>query len=246
MNRSDARYGMILDRGLTFEQLDLAYHLAVADPDPRTNRRRLTISLRDLVNDQEAQGKTKKCLTRVWLNPPAAAAEMIAWARANGQTIEPRVLHMGALLATFPFVGVVAKVIGQHLQTESQIEAPRAREEVRRILGDRSSVDVGARKAYTTLCNLGLLQRVGRTLMPMNELIVVSDPLVVAWLSNAVLLTRQVESQPVSSLRSAPELLGATMVAVASTAYPLLETHANGGERVVAATRSAVGAAAIS
>ena len=75
------RYGMLLDRGLTFEQLEVARRVAVANTDPRTNRRQLTIALRDVVSDQEAEGKTKKCLTRVWLNPPSEAAEMIAWAR---------------------------------------------------------------------------------------------------------------------------------------------------------------------
>lgn len=65
MSRSPAPYGMLLDRGLTLEQLDLAYDIAVADPDPKTNRRRLTMALRDLVSEQEAEGKTKKCLTRV-------------------------------------------------------------------------------------------------------------------------------------------------------------------------------------
>src|SRR4051812_23996294 len=114
MSRSVAPYGMVLDRGLTLEQLDLAFEISRADPDPRTNRRTLTVALRDLVSDQEAEGKTKKCLTRVWLNPPPAAAPMIGWAREHLATgIDRRILHFGATLATFPFVGVVTKVVGQ-------------------------------------------------------------------------------------------------------------------------------------
>ena len=81
MSRSTAPYGMLLDRDLTLDQLNLAYDIAVDDPDPKTNRRRLTIALRDLVSGQEAEGKTKKCLTRVWLNPPPEAEVMIRWAR---------------------------------------------------------------------------------------------------------------------------------------------------------------------
>ena len=83
MSRSPAPYGMLLDRGLTLEQLDLAYDIAREDPDPKTNRKRLTMGLRDVVSEQEAEGKTKKCLTRVWLNPPPEASEMIAWARSQ-------------------------------------------------------------------------------------------------------------------------------------------------------------------
>lgn len=226
---------MVLDRGLTLEQLNLAFEIAVADPNPKTNRRALTVALRDLVSDQEAEGKTKKCLTRVWLNPPPAAVDMIGWARENlHDDVDRRILHLGALLATFPFVGVVAKVIGQHLQSESQIEPRRVREEVRRLLGDRSSVDVGARKAYTTFRNLGFLAQGGVSLQaPAGQAMPVAAR-IAGWLSHAVVLTRQVESQPQSSVRMAPELLGAAWGAASSTDYPLLEIHASGGEPVLA------------
>jgi hypothetical protein len=225
---------MLLDRGLTLEQLDLAYDIAVADPDPTTNRRRLTMALRDLVSEQEAEGKTKKCLTRVWLNPPPEAAEMIGWAR--GQTPSPSVrpvFHLGAILATFPFAGTVAKVIGQHLATEGRVEASAVRAEVRRSLGDRSSVDVAARKAYTTFRNIGILCLEGQVLTPTPDRLPGFDPLLAAWLSHAVLLTRQVESQPLTSLRGAPELLGIQLASSPSSDYPLLETHSYGGAPVL-------------
>lgn len=239
MSRSSAPYGMVLDRGLTLEQLDLAFEIAVADPDPKTNRRALTVALRDLVSDQEAEGKTKKCLTRVWLNPPPAAADMIDWARINlHDGFDRRILHFGALLATFPFVGVVAKVIGQHLQTESQIEARRVRDEIRRLLGDRSSLDVGARKAYTTLRNLHVLRQVGQSLQASDQPVIVYDPVLAAWIGDAILHTRQVESQPITSLRGAPELLGGALAAAVASTYPLLTLHANGAEPVLAARRS--------
>lgn len=206
MSRSTAPYGMLLDRGLTLEQLDLAYDIAVADPDPKTNRRRLTMALRDLVSEQEAEGKTKKCLTRVWLNPPPEAAEMIAWAREQTLPRSARpVLHFGALLATFPFVGAVARVIGQHLQTEGSVEAAVVRAEVRRALGDRSSVDVAARKTYTTLRNLGVFEQRSQLLVPTIPL-VIPDSLG-AWIAHAVLLTRRADSLQLTSLASAPELL---------------------------------------
>lgn len=234
MSRSPAPYGMLLDRGLTLEQLDLAYDIAVADPDPKTNRRRLTMALRDLVSEQEAEGKTKKCLTRVWLNPPPEATEMIDWARAQTLPRSARpVLHFGALLATFPFAGIVAKVIGQHFQTEGHVDAAAVRAEVRRTLGDRTSVEVAARKAYTTLKHLNLLRQTGQRLDPVSPTSLVFEPSLLAWLGHAVLLTRQVESQPLSSVRSAPELLGLQVPSSISRSYPLLEIHGQGGAPVV-------------
>lgn len=225
MSRSPAPYGMLLDRGLTLEQLDLAYDIAVSDPDPKTNRKRLTMGLRDLVSEQEAEGKTKKCLTRVWLNPPPEAALMIRWAR---ETTVPRssrhVLHFGALLATFPFFGAVTRVVGQHFQTEGSVEASAVRAEVRRALGDRSSVDVAARKAYTTLRNIGIIDIANRSITPSDPVHAVPDGLF-AWLAHALLLTRGADSLPASSVLSAPELLGLVGSGGSYRAYPLLESH---------------------
>lgn len=227
-------YGMLLDRGLTLEQLELARRVSILDPDLHSNRRRLTIALRDVVSDQEAEGKTKKCLTRVWLNPPPEAAEMIAWARVfDGPNLALPVLHFGAVLATFPFAGAVARVLGQHLLTDGQAEAERVRAEVRRGLGDRSSVDVSARKAYTTFRNLGIVEQTGQVFRSPADAIQVPESLV-PWLSHAVLLTRQAESLPTTSLRNAPELLGIQLPGVMIRGYPLLETHSHAAGSVLA------------
>ena len=224
MSRSTAPYGMLLDRDLTLDQLNMAYDIAVDDPDPKTNRRRLTIALRDLVSGQEAEGKTKKCLTRVWLNPPPEAEAMIRWARRYEVRPEDRpILHFGALLATFPFVGAVARSLGAHLLTEGRISAPDLRAEVRRVLGDRSSVDVGVRKAYTTLRHLGFVAQVDQELAAVDVPEV--PPGLMGWLAHAVMLTRQAESITTSSALVAPELLGMAPQWNQRT-YPLLEGHA--------------------
>lgn len=214
--------------------MELAYDIAVADPDPSTNRRRLTMALRDIVSEQEASGKSKKCLTRVWLNPPSKADRMIAWALAQDIDRDAGpVLQFGALLATFPFVGSVCRVIGQHLQTEQGVEASVARSEVRRLLGDRPSVDVAARKTYTTLLNLGLLTKHGQTLLQPDEPVRCPSALT-GWLAHALILTRQMDSVPESSVHVAPELLGLALVGSNMRSYPLLEWHsATSGEVLV-------------
>ena len=219
-------YGMLLDRGLTIEQLELARRVARADHDPRTNRRALTIALRDLVSQQEAEGKTKKCLTRVWLNPPPEAAEMIGSARDFDSTLALPLLHFGAVLATFPFAGAVAKVLGQHIQTDGYAKASEIRAEVRRSYGDRSSVDVAARKVYTTFKNLGIVRQSGQVLEAADNAIKAPSSLG-PWLCHAILLTRQAESLPATSLRGAPELLGVQLPNVLSRAYDGLETHSH-------------------
>ncbi len=226
MSRATAPYGMLLDRGLTLEQLEIAFEIGKSDPDPKSNRRRMTVALRDVVSEQEASGKTKKCLTRVWLNPPPVAIDMIAWARE--ETINPdsrALLHFGALLATYPFVGIVCRVVGQHLQTEGRIGAAAVRSEVRRLVGDRPSVEVAARKSYTTLRNLGMLRQEAQDLfLPDRQ--PECPRLLAGWLAHGLILSRQVESIPFSSVLAAPELLGMTLSAPDLRCYPLLESHA--------------------
>lgn len=228
---------MLLDRALTCAQLDLALRVGQDDPQMETNRKRLTLALRDLVSDQEAQGKTKKCLTRVWLNPPEGAAQMIVWARTGDWPPETvRFVHFGALLATFPFVGVVARIVGQRLNLDGRAFAPDVRADVRRRVGDRSAVDVAARKAYTTFANLGLIAKVGQTIQPAETLSNVPAVLG-AWAAHALMLTRQADAVPITSLASAPEMLGWRIGPLVMPNYPLLTRHATADGPVLAVAR---------
>lgn len=221
-----AATGMLLDRGLTLAQLDLALSVVRSDTDPDTNRRKLTIALRDVVSEQEAQGKTKKCLTRVWLSPPRPAAPMIAWARDADWATEHRAfVHYAALLATFPFVGVVARSIGQRLQVDGYALAQDVRSDVKRRVGDRSSVEVAARKSYTTMVNLGLLTKHDQTLRPATRDVALPEALA-EWCAHAVMLTRQAESLPASSVANAPELLLRSLPPSPRRSYPLIDRHA--------------------
>lgn len=217
--------GMLLDRGLTVPQLDLALRVAREDSDLATNRKRLTLALRDLVSDQEAEGKTKKGLTRVWLHPPEPAELMIAWARDGDWALAAaRAVHLGALLATFPFVGVVARSVGQRFAADGYAEAREVRSDVRRRVGDRSAVDVAARKAYTTLANLGAIEKSGQVLKPSSDATVPAA--LSAWMAHAVILTRQAEALPISSVSGAPELLGWRIGPIDASGYALLTEHA--------------------
>lgn len=237
MSPQRSQFGMLLDRGLTLEQLELALDVSKVDPDPSTNRRHLTVALRDLVSEQEAAGKTKKCLTRVWLNPPSTAAPMIEWVRSQPNTTQHKgLLHFGALLATYPFVGVVARIIGQHLQIEGAVDTSVVRDETRRVVGDRPSVDVAARKSYTTLRNLGVLSQEKQTLRGAHSHAEAPKALG-GWLVHAVIATRQADALPMTSALASPELLGLNIIPSSVAAYPLLESHSGASGDVLVPRR---------
>jgi hypothetical protein len=227
-----ARGNMLLDRGLNLELLEVAFRIASSKEPWERQRRLLTVALRDHVSPQEAEGKTKKCLTRIWLNPPPEAAPMIAWGTEHAHLAgDRRILHLAAVLATFPFAGTVATVIGRALALEGEVQARDVRRRVREVWGDKASVDVAARKVYTTFKSLGVLVGSGREPMGAAPRLPVPAPIAV-WVVHSLLLTRQTHAVADSDIDGAPELFWAAL-GQRKTGYPLLSRHTEGRGRAV-------------
>lgn len=227
-----ARGSMLLDRGLTFELLEVAFRIATSDQPWEQQRRLLTVALRDHVSAQEAEGKTKKCLTRIWVNPPPEAAPMIAWVTRHAYVADDRrVLHLGAILGTFPFAGTVAAVIGRALALEGEVNASDVRRRVRGVWGDKASVDVAARKVYTTFKSLGVLAGGGRGPLVAAPRLPVPGPIAL-WVVHSLLLTRQAQAVADSDVDGAPELFWAAL-GQRSNGYPLVSRHTEGRGRTV-------------
>lgn len=234
---STGSIGMVLDRALTPELLDVALRVATDTGEHKDARRLLTVALRDHISAQEAEGKTKKCLTRVWVHPPDPAREMIRWAIYHQDLAADRaVLHLGAILAAFPFAGAVASLVGRQLHLEGFVDPRRVRAEARASLGDRSTIDVGARKVVTTLRHLGLLK--GPDGMP---LVLGQQPIVpsalTGWIMHSLLLTRQLSAVGADEPSRAFELATVKVENIRPSGYPLLELHTE-GTRTVAVPRS--------
>lgn len=227
---------MLLDRGLTIDLLDVAFRIATSGEPWAQQRQLLTVALRDHVSAQEAEGKTKKCLTRIWVNPPPEAAPMITWATEHTSLVgDRRLLHLAAVLATFPFAGTVAAVIGRALAFEGEVQAVDVRRRVREVWGDKASVDVAARKVYTTFKSLGVLTGGGRQPIIAGPRMTVPSS-VGLWVVHALLLTRRTDAVADNDVNGAPELFWATMEGRCN-GYPFLSRHSEGIGRVVWAIR---------
>ncbi len=228
--------GMILDRALSPELLDVALRVATehdGDPDAR---QLLSVALRDYVTPQEAANKTKKILTRVWVAPPVPAQPMIRWAIKNqDECPDRRALHLGALLATFPFVGSIAAAVGRQLHLERCVEPRAVRGFARATFGEREFVDAGAMKTLATMRNLGLLKGLKGAPYAVGVQPIAPAPFA-SWFLHALILTRQVESVGIDELSRANELATLKLEPEASD-YPLLEMHSENG-RTVAAVRN--------
>ena len=132
--------GPILDRGLTVEMLNAALRVAQMSVPFDQALRRLEVALRDLTSEQEATTKTRKILSRIWLRPPEYAKQMIEWGLGNaGAACDPRVLHLGALLATYPCFGQVCGFVGRQLKLAGEVSTIAVRNQANGTWGERSS-----------------------------------------------------------------------------------------------------------
>jgi hypothetical protein len=228
--------GMVLDRALNPQLLDVALRVASEHGDAADARQLLSVALRDFVTPQEAENKTRKILTHVWVVPPLPAREMIRWAIDHQHDfIDQRALHYGALLATFPFVGSIAAAVGRQVHLEGKVDPRAVKGYARATFGEREFIDAGALKTLATMRNLDLLEG------PKGGPYVVGEqpatPRAAAgWFLHALVLTRKVESVGVDDLSRAHEL-AMLKLQPASSDYPLLEMHAENG-RTVAAVRN--------
>jgi hypothetical protein len=223
--------GMILDRALNPELLDLALRIATEHRNDPQARKLLGVALRDVVTPQEAENKTKKVLTRVWVAPPRRAQEMIDWAiQHQDEFIDRRALHYGALLGTYPFFGSIAATVGRQIHLEGAVDRRTVRSFARSRFGEREFVDAGASKCLATMRNLGFLDG------PKDGPFIIARHLTAptsfsSWFLHALILTRQIDSARVSDLARAVEFAPLNLTVRAST-YPLLEFHAENGNTV--------------
>ena len=230
--------GPILDRGLSVEVLDAALHVARSGIPFNQSLRRLEVALRESLSEQEATTKTRKILTRIWVRPPAYAKDLVDW--VIGQDLEgcdSRVLHLGAMLASYPFFGEVCAFVGRHLNLTGEVKTSAVRKQMHGTWGERSSVDVGARRCIRTLRYLGILSGDPRTSRS-----IAGDALKVpaelrSWLIHTLMLTRQIDSIDERDVERAPELF---MVRMASQGdkYPYLERVNEAGGRKVLVVHS--------
>lgn len=223
--------GMVLDRALTVELLELALRVATEHRDDPSARKLLSVALRDFVTRQEAENKTKKVLTRVWVVPPTGAQPMIGWAIDHQDSfVDRRALHFGALLATFPFFGSIAAAVGRQIHIDGAADRKSVRAFARATFGEREFIDAGASKSLATMRNLGVLDGPREGPYRVAERLAV-PPAFSSWFLHALALTRQVESVRVAELARAFELT-ALDVGPAALRYPMLDLHAENGSTV--------------
>ena len=226
------RKNQVFERALGPDIFEVAYKIAASGHPFAEQRQLLAVALRDHTTEQEANDKTKKLLTRVWVNPPPEALPLIQWAVAHPeQFTDRRVMHLGALMATFPFVGSVAAVIGKAFAIDGQLRNTDLKTRIVGSWGARKTVEFGVVKTAGLLRKFGLVDGGGLKPMHPGAVLEVSG-LAAAWLVHALILTRQQETMDATTVADASELFWAHLGPL-DPVYPRLATHREGGRRLV-------------
>lgn len=228
--------GPVLDRPLEPRWLDAALRIARETTDIAEVRARLHIALGDSELGSAARVKTITVLTRTWAGPHPAAAAAVAWAREElADEGELGALHIGALLAAYPFFGDVCAAVGRVLSLEESVSTPDVRARIRASWGDRRTVHNAVQRAVKTLRAFELLTGAPGTSVSRRGPGLAVSPRAGMWIAHALLLTRAAEAIDERDVRSAPELFGLRMPERLDNGYALLERHREGGGRAVLA-----------
>jgi hypothetical protein len=228
--------GAVLDRPLEPLWLDAALRIARETVDIDEVRARLHVMLGDSDLGTAARVKTVTALVRIWADPRPAAAAAVRWARDElADEHDLRSVHVGALLAAYPFFGDVCAAVGRALALEEQVTTPDIRARMRASWGDRRTVHNAVQRVVKTLRAFELLTGYpGGSLSHRGARLAVS-PRAGRLIAHTLLLSRGAESVDERDVRSAPELFGLRMPERLDNGYVLLERHREGSGRTVLA-----------
>jgi hypothetical protein len=178
-------------------------------------QRALSDFLRDRlsVGGTAVRGNREKAITillKIWVTVPSALEPL----RDEGLTLLSRLperahlpLHWGMTLATYPFFGATATVVGRLLALQDHAPASQVQRRMREQLGERETVARAARRILRCMIDWGVLQEsevkgVYQASAPHS----VTDKQVQSWLLEATLRGSQVASMPLKALTQSPAL----------------------------------------
>ncbi len=226
-----------LDRALSLTLLDTVHRIASLDAGTQERSAQLTIALREHTTDADAKTRLKWAVSRVWINPPRPATEMIRWAIDHPEQFpDRRLMHTGALMATIPFVGSALSQLGRSFALDQALTVAGLRQRLVARWGETSTVSGAVGKTITSLRRLGVVDGGGR--QPITRCTPLpASPQAAAWLVHAVILCRQASSIGVRDAAEAPELFWAAPT-TPDPHYPHLEPHTEAQNRQVWASAS--------
>ena len=184
--------GPVLDRPLEPAWLDAALRIARDTRSIDDVRSRLHLALGDSGLGTAARVKTVTALVRTWAAPRHESAAAVCWARdALADEEDLRAVHVGALLAAYPFFADVCAAVGRVLALEEQVTTPDVRARIRASWGDRRTVHNAVQRAVKTLRAFELLTGDPGTSVSHRGARLAVSPRAGRWIAHTLLLSRE-------------------------------------------------------
>ena len=197
------------------EWLDATADLILAGNDTRAVNESLQELLADKVSvgSQAVRGNREKIITilmKTWLNVPRGLEAL----RDDGLDLlrgldrNDRVaVHWGMSLAAYPFWGSVAAHTGRLLRLQSSAAAVQVQRRIMERYGERATVGRAARRVLRAFIDWGILTDTpSRGIYVQGKRHTVRDAERIAWLAEAVLISRAAGSAATQDLLESPSL----------------------------------------
>jgi hypothetical protein len=190
-----------------------------------------------------ARKKTRTVLNRLWLDP---RAELVEFAERGAEifkanpTVPVSALNWGMSLATYPFFGKVAELVGRLSALQGDCASAEVHRRMSEIYGEREGTYRMTNMVLQSQASWGALERVdkGKRLIRKTPMTLTNDQ-VVAWLVEAVLrYTGKAVSVPMLQSMAViyPFVLDQSLAYVISN-YPTLELRSEGSSNQFVALR---------
>lgn len=193
-----------------------------------------------------ARKKTRTVLNRLWLEPRPELADFanrgVEIHRTNAE-VSIAALTWGMAIATYPFFGKVAELVGRLSSLQGDCAAAEVHRRMSELFGEREGTYRMTNMVLQSQANWGAIERVekGKRLIRKSPITVVNDQ-AVAWLIEAALRYTG-KAIPVATLQSTaviyPFVLEQPLGYVSSNS-PVLEVRSEGPSNQFVALRSAL------
>jgi hypothetical protein len=140
------------------------------------------------------------------------------------------VCHWGMAIAVYPFVGVVAEVVGRLLQLQSTVVASQVQRRIREQYGERETVARAARRVLRCFIDWGVLQEAKQAgIYEANRCMRIGNYQLAAWLIEALVYAQPGERFTLGDALGSPSLFP---FEIPSMSCATLLSHAPGLEAI--------------
>lgn len=228
MSAADVRFS----QRIRLEWLDYAANLSLAGCPKDEMAAKLNERLYETLSvgsdsPRGSRAKTIAILTGVW----AHRSDRLQLLRGDGLALLRRLpeadrmlVHWCMCMATYPFFGTVAGIVGRLVRLQGTVAAVQAQRRIRERLGERQTVSRAARRLLRTFVDWGaLMDTADNGVYRAAAARRVSDAALVLWAIKAMLTSEEDRLRTTASLLQGPQLFP---FLVAPPAVRELEAHA--------------------